>query len=618
MARTYPLPVALGLGRVARASNAAERLDALLKAAEVLSRYVAIAAVSSVASREDLDVRSGVNADALLGRPFAWGVFIQLARDAMSTRAEHPLRSSLVRGVGIKKSADRCGLLLLEDMLVVRNSSAAHSLTVADENKAAALLSRKDLDDVLLSAVRSFAPLLDLPLVVVQEQRKVKRREVARLLPLVGEGRPFPVEAEVKGTATDDEPCIVIGPKLLCLGPGLIWNRHGDSYEKDVLFLDQAGSKRAKYRSLHSDAHLEVPVDDEHDVQSWLAGEPQPADELTTSNGLGLRSLLLEEQVGLVERPVDTDDGPSSATDAPVAGPAAQTGPVDQPTKHQRRTVPELVKIAADSGLEGAFAQLLEVTRSIGLTHRPATHGVMVAPPNGQNRYLIWIGIKRTKRPYLKITMGRDRLAELFGVPDDVASELLGPDRRVHEGESVSDLVSGLQELAKMGKLRQQPPQRRIAPEPRDGADRSPPTPEEMRSRLLDALQQRDGSRPVQVGTNGQQTFRTAAGSVFHLRTRFRDRQASGKFRYWFGIRDDCWVAGQFFALVCDRDFVLIVPVDDWLPHIEHFSVAKAGTPAQARQPHIVWDSIANSGELVEGELRLDIAPWQDRLDLLR
>src|SRR3954454_14809033 len=49
----YPTPVAIACGRVLRARTAAERVNACLKAAEVLTRYLAAVAVASFASRED-------------------------------------------------------------------------------------------------------------------------------------------------------------------------------------------------------------------------------------------------------------------------------------------------------------------------------------------------------------------------------------------------------------------------------------------------------------------------------------------------------------------------------------------------------------------------------------
>src|SRR4051812_46141514 len=49
----YPQPLALACGRVLRARSPQEKLDAILKCAEMLARYLAAVAVSSFAARAD-------------------------------------------------------------------------------------------------------------------------------------------------------------------------------------------------------------------------------------------------------------------------------------------------------------------------------------------------------------------------------------------------------------------------------------------------------------------------------------------------------------------------------------------------------------------------------------
>lgn len=144
-----------------------------------------------------------------------------------------------------------------------------------------------------------------------------------------------------------------------------------------------------------------------------------------------------------------------------------------------------------------------------------------------------------------------------------------------------------------------------------------PPKPAEMRALAMNAIARVLGGPSLQVGGNGAQTYRCRSGAIIHLRTRFRDPQANGNFRYWFGLRDECWKAGEYFVLVCDRDLVLVVPVDEWLPHIDHFSVSKAGTANQSRQPHIIWDPSTDVAVLREGHLTLGVNQWRGRFDLL-
>ncbi len=115
------------------------------------------------------------------------------------------------------------------------------------------------------------------------------------------------------------------------------------------------------------------------------------------------------------------------------------------------------------------------------------------------------------------------------------------------------------------------------------------------------------------------ETYSLANGTEFHLRTRQRDVQGGGWIRYWFGIRDHLWRPEDFFVLVCEFDFVLVVPVVEWLPHFDRFSVSSPGTSQQARQPHIYWRG--TSYELREAStsvsLTLDVRRWVDNFALL-
>ena len=61
----YPQPVAIACGRILRARSHTERLDACVRAGEVLTRYVAAVALASFAAREggdalDISILEGV------------------------------------------------------------------------------------------------------------------------------------------------------------------------------------------------------------------------------------------------------------------------------------------------------------------------------------------------------------------------------------------------------------------------------------------------------------------------------------------------------------------------------------------------------------------------------
>src|SRR5262245_22581098 len=87
----YPQPLAIACGRVTRSRSHAERLDACLRAAEVLARYIAAVALSSFAAREGGD---SLNLTPLDGN-LSFGHFLSTAQQAANVEVPHPAASYL-------------------------------------------------------------------------------------------------------------------------------------------------------------------------------------------------------------------------------------------------------------------------------------------------------------------------------------------------------------------------------------------------------------------------------------------------------------------------------------------------------------------------------------------
>ncbi len=138
-----------------------------------------------------------------------------------------------------------------------------------------------------------------------------------------------------------------------------------------------------------------------------------------------------------------------------------------------------------------------------------------------------------------------------------------------------------------------------------------------MRRLALDGVRAATGRDSSRRG--GSQTYRTSTNRQFHLRTRQRDPQNNGFMRYWFGIRDGLWQSGDFFVLACDLDFVLVVPVTAWLPHMDKFSISHPNSPEQNRQPHIYWmNDVYELREGTRGDaLVLNVHQWVNNFNLL-
>src|SRR5688572_8143694 len=88
-----PQPVAQALGRVVRVNGLAPRLEACLKAAEVIARYVAVVGLASAASSNDAEV-APLKVEDFKG-DLSFGSFEKAARAAYATKWNHPLRDRL-------------------------------------------------------------------------------------------------------------------------------------------------------------------------------------------------------------------------------------------------------------------------------------------------------------------------------------------------------------------------------------------------------------------------------------------------------------------------------------------------------------------------------------------
>src|SRR5690348_7218460 len=119
-------PVALATGRVVRAIGSAEKLDACIKAAEVIARFVAVAALaSSAASRPESEPPPEV--ENFVGN-LAFGVFENAARATAAVAWDHPLRDQLRLCL---KSAKRRKAVVgqrLEQFVQLRNE-LGHAIT---------------------------------------------------------------------------------------------------------------------------------------------------------------------------------------------------------------------------------------------------------------------------------------------------------------------------------------------------------------------------------------------------------------------------------------------------------------------------------------------------------
>lgn len=250
----YPMPVAIACGRVLRARTAAERVNACLKAAEVLTRYLAAVVVASFASRDD-------DAEAKLSQlsgDLSFGHFLTTVQEVAGAKGNHPAAPLLAQGFKITKQngknvrgkTDAALVALLE----LRNGDG-HDLRNLDEAKAVSIEATVSPAALLREALDGVEALLSRPLFVIEDQQWTREALVVRRLLLMGESlNPAPqlikVGHETGGVGEINTPYLAINKGCLQLPPWLLWGIDHGRQIFALLFLDAVEETRARYCTL--------------------------------------------------------------------------------------------------------------------------------------------------------------------------------------------------------------------------------------------------------------------------------------------------------------------------------------------------------------------------------
>jgi hypothetical protein len=250
----YPTPVAMACGRVLRARTAAERVNACLKAAEVLTRYLAAVSVASYASRDD---ETETKLSELSGN-LSFGRFLTTIQEVAGVKANHPAAPLLAQGFKVARQNGRSvpgktdGALVA--LLMLRND-LGHELRNLDEAKAAAIEAASAPAVLLVEALDGVEALLSKPLFVVEDQQWTREALVVRRLLLMGESSdPAPqfikVGHEEGGVGETRTPYLAINKTCLQLPPWLLWGIDHGRQNYALHFLDAVEKAGARYCTL--------------------------------------------------------------------------------------------------------------------------------------------------------------------------------------------------------------------------------------------------------------------------------------------------------------------------------------------------------------------------------
>lgn len=248
----YPSPVAIACGRVFRARTPVGRVTACLKAAEVLTRYLAAVSVASFASREE---EQDAQLSSLNGN-LSFGHFLTTVQEVAAAKANHPAGPLIAQGFKATKrnketvrgKTDAALVALLE----LRNGDG-HDLRNLDEAKAVSIEARLAPVGLLIDALDGVEALLSRPLFVVENQEWTREALILHRLVLMGESDPTPESVKVNqdaGVGATRAPYIAINKSCLQLPPWLLWGIDHERQNFSLLFLDAVEGGHARYRTL--------------------------------------------------------------------------------------------------------------------------------------------------------------------------------------------------------------------------------------------------------------------------------------------------------------------------------------------------------------------------------
>jgi hypothetical protein len=461
---TLPQPVALVTGRILRARYLGEQLDAILKAAEVLTRYVAMATLASFASRDD----PGVSLPhlGLAGKDLAFGDFLRVPQAVSKLPAAHPLADRIRPAfAGSKKSPDGRANTALTSLLELRNAYG-HGLRNLDEGKARGVASREKPDEALIEAFRALRPVLDLPLMVVEQQEIAKGAISARILFLMGEGFPMPQVHELAVPVHEPQaPYIAYRGGVLCLSPGLVWDFLERREEFGLLFCDKIRDDTVEFKAIVDDTTVARGPETRAALAGWLQGAMIPPEAVGLSDGRLVRDLwrgkrdpepseAVEETGGVVgesnvEEAVPTplpDRGLTNSTEESRRRETRTTvGPDGLPTEV---TLERVEAIAASGSVEEPFRRILKAGEVLGLYARPYKWSVMFTPPSHRNRMIMFLRPQITRNPYLTLNFRGPDLAAFVGVSLDRVRSTLGPgQRQIKSTDEADDFLRAVRKL---------------------------------------------------------------------------------------------------------------------------------------------------------------------------
>lgn len=290
--QTYPQPIAYAYANIYRTRSQAEKLDQILRCAEVTTRYLCALAIASFAAREDTTVSPPPALTEFRGN-LAFGHFLSVVQAISSLNTRHPLQLLFSQCVQNKKSIAKGKL---ENLLNLRND-VGHDLRGLNETSATTILNSQDPLTTLEELLQGILSLCELPLFLVDTQKPIRRvMHMVRLLLMGEQSEPMPEEIAICEWFSDEKR-LYVGTKegALLLYPMLVWGLERDRAAQSIYLIDKVATEKLTYKSLAAvSPPTEPPIPD--DLLRVLQGEPVPIEAITLNDGRSFLEAWKERQ----------------------------------------------------------------------------------------------------------------------------------------------------------------------------------------------------------------------------------------------------------------------------------------------------------------------------------
>ena len=280
----YPQPIALSCGQICRARNSQEQLDAILKCAETVTRYLAVVTISSFSARDDANVAIPNGLSNFTGN-LSFGHFLSVVQGITTVNCSYPLKDALVAAFKGKKGSSESANARLTKLLNLRNQ-LSHDLRSSSEAKATSIFKEQAPHEDLKVALGALDSIFRLPLFVVEEQRVESKKIIARRLLLMGESQdPLPEEIEMNADLERTRSLYIGLPDgVLGLYPFLIWELVTAKANYSIYFIHSIPEKNLKYTTISGD-HWEHNSELHNQIHERLSGVIIPKETVLLKNG---------------------------------------------------------------------------------------------------------------------------------------------------------------------------------------------------------------------------------------------------------------------------------------------------------------------------------------------